>query len=151
MVAEKLGKMKKNKSNEKRKEPWWKRRIQANIAEWRKDVSRLKERRKGTFEFKKKDLDRMERKYKLSDVGNVRVIDMLKEKISAGATKIKRYEEITIRTLCLQRTRNSFTRNLMVVVTFQIKVPMLKKVLNFGAIFGRYLEILTKMFHGSPR
>ena len=93
VVAEKLGKMKKNKSNEKRKEPWWKRRIQANIAEWRKDVSRLKERRKGTFEFKKKDLDRMERKYKLSDVGNVQVTDMLKEKISAGATKIKRYEE----------------------------------------------------------
>ena len=151
VVAEKLGKMKKNKSNEKRKEPWWKRRIQANIAEWRKDVSRLKERRKGTFEFKKKDLDRMERKYKLSDVGNVQVTDMLKEKISAGATKIKRYEEITIRTLCLQRTRNSFTRNLMVVVTFQIKPLMLKKLLNFGAIFGRYLEILTKMLHGSPR
>ena len=92
VVAEKLGKMKKNKSNEKRKEPWWKRRIQANIAEWRKDVSRLKERRKGTFEFKKKDLDRMERKYKLSDVGNVQVINMLMEKI-AGATKIKQYEE----------------------------------------------------------
>ena len=80
VVAEKLGKMKKNKSNEKRKEPWWKRRIQANIAEWRKDISRLKERRKGTFKFKKKDLDTMERKYKLSDVGNAQVIDMLKEK-----------------------------------------------------------------------
>ena len=48
VVAEKLGKMKKNKSNGKRKEPWWKRRIQANIAEWRKDVSRLNERRKDT-------------------------------------------------------------------------------------------------------
>ena len=93
MAAEKLGKTKKNKSNEEWKEPWWKRRIQANIAEWRKDVSRLKERRKGTFEFKKKDLDRMERKYKLSDVGNVQVTDMLKEKISAGTTKIKWYEE----------------------------------------------------------
>ena len=93
MVAEKLGKMKKNRTNEKQKEPWWKRRIQANIAEWRKDVSRLNERRKRTFEFEKKDLDRMERKYRLSDVGNVQVIDMLKEKISAGATKIRRYEE----------------------------------------------------------
>ena len=75
VVAEKLGKMKKNRTNEKRKEPWWKRRIQANIAEWRKDVSRLNERRKRTFEFEKKDLDRMERKYRLSDVGNVQVID----------------------------------------------------------------------------
>ena len=62
MVAEKLEKMKKSKSNENRKEPWWKRRIQANIGEWRKDVSRLNKRRKRTFEFEKKDLDRLERK-----------------------------------------------------------------------------------------
>ena len=48
--------------------------------EWRKDVRRLKERRKGTFEFEKKDLNRMERKYKLSDVGNVQVINMLRKK-----------------------------------------------------------------------
>ena len=41
VVAEKLGKMEKNKRNKKRKEPWRKRRIQENIAEWRKDVSRL--------------------------------------------------------------------------------------------------------------
>ena len=39
----------------------------------------------------------------------------------------------------------------MVVVTFQMKPLMLKKLLNFGAIFGRYLEIETKMLHGSPR
>ena len=62
-------------------------------AEWSKDVSRLNEKRKGTFEFEKKDLDRMERKYKLSDARNVQVIDMLEEKISVGATKIRRYEE----------------------------------------------------------
>ena len=85
--------MKKKKTSQKRKEHWWIRRIQGNIAEWRKDVSRLNERRKCTFEFEKKDLYGMERKYRLSDVGNVQVIDMLKEKISAGATKIRRYEE----------------------------------------------------------
>ena len=62
VVAEKIGKTKKNKTNEKRKQLWWMRRIQANIAEWRKDISTLNERRKGTFEFAKKDLDRMERK-----------------------------------------------------------------------------------------
>ena len=50
----------------------WKRRCQANIAEWRKDVSRLKKRGKGIFEFEKKDFDRMKRKYKLNVVGNVR-------------------------------------------------------------------------------
>ena len=62
VVAEKLGEMKNNKSNEKRKEHWWKRRIQANITEQRKDVSRLNESRKDTFEFEKEDLDRMGRK-----------------------------------------------------------------------------------------
>ena len=92
VVAEKLGKMKKNKTNENPKEPCWKRRIQANNAEWRKDVSRLNERRKSTFKFDTKDLDRMERKYRLNDVGNVLVIDILKEKISAGATKVRRYQ-----------------------------------------------------------
>ena len=71
VVPEKLGKMKKNRINEKRKKPWWKRRIQANIAEWRKDFSTLHETRKRIFEFEKKDLDRMERKYRLRDVGNV--------------------------------------------------------------------------------
>ena len=35
----------------------------------------------------------MARKYKLSVVGNIQLIDMLKEKISADATKIKQYEE----------------------------------------------------------
>ena len=35
----------------------------------------------------------MERKYKLSGVENVQVIDMLKEKISAGARKIRQYKE----------------------------------------------------------
>ena len=93
VVAEKLKKIKKSKNNEKRKEPWWKRRIQANIAGWRKDVSRLKKKRKHIFKFVKNDLDRMERKYRLSDVGNIQVIDMPKEKISAGNTKIRRCEE----------------------------------------------------------
>ena len=49
MVAEKLEKKKENKSNEKRKEPWWKKKIQANIPKWRKDVTRLND----TFEFEK--------------------------------------------------------------------------------------------------
>ena len=73
VVTEKLEKRKENKSNEKRKKPWWKRKIEANIAEWRKDVSRLNY----LFEFEKKDLDRMGKKYQLSDVRNVQVIDML--------------------------------------------------------------------------
>ena len=55
VVAEKLEKRKENKSNGKQKEPWWKRKIQVYIREWRKDVSRLND----AFEFEKKHLDRM--------------------------------------------------------------------------------------------
>ena len=76
MVAEKLEKKKENKSIEKRKEPCRKKKIQANIPEWRKDASRPND----TFEFEKKELYRMERKYQLSYVGNFQVIDMLKKK-----------------------------------------------------------------------
>ena len=64
-----------------------------NIAEWRKGGSRQNERKKGTFEFEQKYLDKMKRNYKLSDTGNVQVINMLKEIISSGATKIRRYEK----------------------------------------------------------
>ena len=48
---------------------------------------------KAHLHLKRSEQDIMERKCKLSDVGNVQIIDMLKEKILAGATKIRRYEE----------------------------------------------------------
>ena len=53
----------------------------------------------------------MERKYKVSDVGNVQVINILKGKISAGAKKIRQYEErelITIKTPCLQNQKQFY-------------------------------------------
>ena len=37
----------------------------------------------------------------------------------------------------------------MVVVAFQMKPLMLKKLLNFGAKFGQYLKLLTKMLQAS--
>ena len=106
-----------------------KRRIQANIAEWRKDVSRLKERGKGTFEFEKKNLNRMENKYKLSNVGNVQVIHMLKEKTSAGTTKIKQYEEREL----LYHQNTLFATNQK---QFYQELDGQENLLNFGAIFG---------------
>ena len=101
----------------------------------------------------KRKIDRMERKYKLSDVGNIQIIDMLKVKISAGAIKMRRHEdrELHYHQNTLIATHHSFTRNLMVIVTFKIKPLMLKKLLNFRAILGQYLAILTNMLHGSPR
>ena len=49
---------------------------------------------------------------------------------------MKNENYITIRTICLQQTRNSFTRNLMVVIIFQMKLLMrLKKLLNLEQYF----------------
>ena len=82
----------------------------------------------------------MEKKYKLSDVGNMQVIDMLKGKISAGATKIRRYKERELsghqKNLFAKNKQKQFYHNLIVVVTFQINPLMFEKFLNFGIIFG---------------
>ena len=72
--------MKKDKSNGNRKEAWSKTRIYGNIVELRRDVSRLNERRKDLFEFEEEEFDRTEKNYKICDMRNVQVIDMLKEK-----------------------------------------------------------------------
>ena len=96
----------------------------------------------------------MERKDRLSDVGNVQVTDMLKEKISVSATKIKRYEERELyyhqKTL-FETNQKQFYKELDGRSNIPNKAPMLKKVLNFGAIFDPFLESLTKILHGSPR
>lgn len=94
VVSEKLGKLRSSRGAERKKEPWWKRRVKGNILEWRKDLSRLEERRKRRFEFQQKDLDRLNRKYKLNDLGNNHVIAQLKEKIESASTKLKRFEKM---------------------------------------------------------
>ena len=93
LVTERLGKMKKAYQQKRRKEPWWKRRIGRNINEWRKDLGRLEARRKGQFEFEGREMERMNRKYDLGNRGNIGVIEMLKQKIHSGATKVRRFDE----------------------------------------------------------
>ena len=49
VVAERLGLFRQEKKDTlKRKKPHWQRRIERNIVEWRKDLSRVEEIRKGT-------------------------------------------------------------------------------------------------------
>ena len=151
VAAEKLGKMKKNKSNEKRKEPLWKRRIQANIAEWRKDASILNERKKGTFEFEKEVLDRMERKYKLSDAGNVQIIDMLKEKTSAASTEIRRYEERELlyhQNTLFATNEKQFYQELDGRSNIPNKVPGVQETSEFWSSISSITGM--KLLHGSP-
>ena len=92
VVAERLGKTLKKKKTEK-KEPWWKRRIEKNIIDWRKDLSKLVERRKGKNKLTEGETINMNRRYSLEDKGNNYVIDMLKNKITNGSEKIKRYKK----------------------------------------------------------
>ena len=92
VVSEKLGKIKKIK-NTSRKEPFWKRRIQTNIDQWRKDLSKVDEVLRGNMKLKSKDSLRFERKYKMSENGTKYTVEMLKQKIKSASTKIKRFED----------------------------------------------------------
>ena len=93
-------------------------------------------------------------KYELNGKGNVQVIDMLKEEISAGSTKIRWYKERELhyhQNTLFATNQKQFYWELYGRSNIEMKSVMLKKILNFAAIFGRYLEVLTKMLHGYQR
>ena len=63
-----------------------------------------------------RDQRRMDQKYKLGERGMLYVSDMLKQKITAGGIKIKRYGTMnavsnSIKTLCLEQTRGCSMMN----------------------------------------
>ena len=92
VVARRLGfKVRSRKRAEFRK-PWWQRRIERSIVEWRKDLGRIEEIRKGT-NVGEKVLSALERRYRLKDRGALSVITFLKNKIKAGSTKIRWFVE----------------------------------------------------------
>ena len=66
LVAEGLGKIKKKAEgkNIEKDKPFWKRRVERNIVEWRKDLGRVEEVRKGT-KLKDKLMRRLIDKYDL--------------------------------------------------------------------------------------
>ena len=76
----------------------------------------------------------MERKYKLSDVGNVQVIDMLKVKISAGATKMRRYEDRELhyhQNTLIATNQEQFYQEFDGHSNFQNKAPDVQKASEF--------------------
>ena len=92
VVARRLGlKVRDRKKTEFRK-PWWQRRIERSIGEWRKDLGRIEEIRKGT-DVGERVLVLLERRYQLRDRGALSVISFLKGKIKAGSTKIRWFVE----------------------------------------------------------
>lgn len=88
-VADLVGMKKGKKKNET---PMWKKRLLRQIAEIRKDVSRVEKWKEG--KLKSEGLkDYFERKYHVWNQGFTTVIEELKQRIKAKTAKIKKYEE----------------------------------------------------------
>ena len=77
----------------RQREPPWKRRIEENIKQWRKDLSKLAEiERNGRFD---PCADRSLLKYQVVERGVIQVTEELRQKVKAAAQKIKRFTERT--------------------------------------------------------
>lgn len=90
VVAERLGMMRTNGNRDRRVKPKWQRRIEKSIEEWRKDLGRIDELRRGTV-LGKAVMDRLNRKYQVVEKGALTVTTMLKRKVQSGSMKIRWY------------------------------------------------------------
>ena len=81
------------KSNaKKKKEPFWKRRIQRDISRLKKDLSRIEAWFAGRWKNdKNKEKDLLDQKYGLRRKGFTLAMEELKQRKTAKATKVKRY------------------------------------------------------------
>ena len=92
VVAERLGLMKERKGKRQDKnDPWWKRRIEGSIAQWRKDLSKVEELRRGRWKPSDSERKRMDKLYGLTEKGAKDVGAFLKSKIHSGSVKVQRY------------------------------------------------------------
>ena len=91
-VAKEVG-VKKGKIGEK-KEPWWKKRIESDITNLRRDINRLERERRGEARGKRKrKIKELNTKYRVKKKGINLVIEELKQRLIAKKTKVKRYEQ----------------------------------------------------------
>ena len=91
IVGEEVG-MKKSNAK-KKKELFWKRRILGDISRLRKDLSRIEAWFAGRWKKgKNKEKDLLDQKYRLKRKEFTLVMEELKQRITAKATKVKRYD-----------------------------------------------------------
>ena len=91
-VTKEVG-VKKGKIGEK-KEPWWKRRIESDITNLRRDINRLERERRGETRQKgKRKIKELNAKYRVKKKGINLVIEELKQRLIAKKTKVKIYEQ----------------------------------------------------------
>ena len=90
-IVEEVGKKKSNAK--KKKESFWKRRILRDISRLRKDLSRIEAWFAGRSKNdKNKEKDLLDQKYGLRRKGFTLVMEELKQRITAKATQVKRYD-----------------------------------------------------------
>ena len=80
----------KERVNKQTKTPFWKKRIENDIAVLRKDVSKLERKQRNELR-NKRGIERIESRYNVKKKGIKVVIEELKQRIVAKAGKIKRY------------------------------------------------------------
>ena len=91
-VADQLS-LKKYKGR-KKKDPWWKRRIEGNIKNFKKGINILERVKKDQIGTRKEGKAKLiVEKYRVKRKGLTTVIEELKQRILAKATKIARYEQ----------------------------------------------------------
>ena len=91
-VADQLG-LKKSEGG-KKKDPWWKRRIEEDIKQLKKNINILKRVKKGQIgEYKEGKGKLVEEKYGVKRKGLTTVIEELKQRILTKAVKISQYEQ----------------------------------------------------------
>ena len=112
--------MEKKNPPQKFKKPWWQRRLERSIEQWRKDLGRVTEIRKGVV-LKERVYQELERRYQLSERGTTTVVSFLKNKIQAASSKIKNLD--CIKSL-LDKPRTQMTHQTQ------------RKRRLFGKIFG---------------
>ena len=91
VVAEKLG-VKSSQSQHKDNKLWWKRRLEGQINELRKDLSRIEQMDRGAM--KNSDMrNRLMKKYQVKGKGMSVVKEEIKQRVKAKAAKVKRYDD----------------------------------------------------------
>ena len=149
IVGEEVG-MKKSNAK-KKKEPFWKRRILRDISRLRKDLSRIEAWFTGRWKNdKNKEKDLLDQKYGLRRKRFSLVMEELKQRITAKATKVKRYDN---RIKQFQDNRNYQTNQGRFFKNLEgkkerTKHQMLKMQQHFGKEYGAQKSSISGMQDG---
>ena len=138
LVGELLGA--KKPTAKQKKEPWWKRRIEQDIVSLRKDLAVIESWFYGKWKNRSKSkMEFLNKKYHLKKLGFMNAIETIRQRISAKATKIKRYNNRCQQFQQNKLFQNDQTRFYRSLEMLKMLVQTLKRQLSFGQICGAIL------------